>query len=164
MCIRDRNNLVGISLFRVDNPFIQTAFTIFAFIGLYCGDNGYGPTNKLRISNADFDRGAFGIIIDAAATIQGGCISSQPETGLSDSAGLVMGGTGALVNISNLDIRNTIGNSLRVEGTNNTLTVTNFTGINFDMLSTGFPCVEVTASNRVNLTNIPYITLSLIHI
>lgn len=155
-------NLDALFFKRVDNPFIRSIFTIFARAGLRISEAANGTTNKFRIDNADFDGGNFGIWIDSTSISgtrgQIGNLSIQGKTDFVGSKGVFFEGTNAQVDISNLDIRFSDQNGIRINGTTNLLRISQLVNENFNRSGSSFPAVEVSAGSTVRITGMPSIS------
>lgn len=155
-------NLIGIHLLRVDNPFIGRLFTIFCRAGIKFSNGVNGTTSKLRIDSVDFDRGNTALWFDNTSngvTAMLGNVTMQGETGLPGTIGIVQEGINSDITISNLNIQESDANAIRsVTGSSNKLTVTNTIIGNFDQSGTGFAAIEVNSGNEVYLVNKPRFT------
>ena len=155
-------NLDALYFQRVDNPFIAQCFTIFARAGLRIGQSVDGTTNKLRAGNIDFDRGNFGIWVDPTSVAGTRCqianYTSQGETGLTGTKGILLQGDNAVIQTGNVDIRECDQNGIRLEGTNNSVRVGLLTIIDYDVSAGGFPAVEALAGNFAEVHGRPEIS------
>jgi len=153
-------NLVGIILYRCDNPKFSNSFTIFANKGLSFAQNAAGLTSKFKGVNLDFDRGKFGVTFDSSlvseCTAQFENLSVQGETGLAGTVGVQFDSTGAIVQFGNTRITETEANSLRVNGTGNRLVFGgNLRVDGWNRSSAGFPAIEVATGNSVKMATTP---------
>lgn len=138
--------------YRNDNPFYTNIFSIFYRNGLVLGGNEFGVTNKLKVVNADFDRGQTAITVlpsavGATATFTN--MSSQGEgvVGLSNP-GMDIGAPCEL-RFTNLDLRVFGANAVRVTAPGVDLSIDNFRADEWNQTSAGFPAVEVVAGSTV---------------
>jgi len=153
-------NLVGIALYRCDNPKFSNCFGIFANKGLAFGQNAAGLTSKFKGVNLDFDRGKYGVTFEN--TLTGECtaqfenLSVQGETGLANTVGVQFDSTGAIVQFGNTRITETEANSLRVNGTGNRLVFGgNLRVDSWNRSGAGFPAIEVATGNSVKMATTP---------
>lgn len=156
------NNLDALYFKRADNPVITSIFTIFARAGVRIGQSLDGTTNKLRVGNADFDRGKFGVWIDNTSTagtrVQFGNLTVQGESGITGTKGYFVEGNNSVCQVANMEIRNSDQNAVRLAGSNNSLRVGLLTVVGYNLGGAGFPSVESAANNTVEISGKPEIT------
>lgn len=167
------NNGVGIHLLRVDNPLITNIFTIFYRDGVLIDSHPTaGPPNKVKILNADLDRGRNGIRINSTANGHVGQyvnISSQGESpgpssgsaaGIDGNfgAGLHVQASNCHITMTNVDFREHRSNAIRIEGTSNWVTVAQLKVDHPDTAGIGFPAVEAATNNTLEILGKPLIT------
>lgn len=154
-------NMNGISLGRCDNPFLSNIFTIFANIGMRFYQTDEGATSKVHLVNADFDAGINGIKIDNnvtdGVTGQFANITQQGFDGSNNSVGLLITGTSSIISFTSLKTLFCGANGIRVDGSGNTITVSDATILYHDQSGSGFAAVEVAANNRVEIGQKPFI-------
>lgn len=154
-------NLIGINLERADNPLLSNIFTIFASKGLNISGNVDGTVSKLHLMNADFDRGKYGIFIDGSAD---GCsgqlvnVTTQPETGLAGTCGVVVEADTASLDFVNLRIDQTAINGIRVTGTGARIRLTSVTINSYNLSAGGWPAIEASVGNAVTISDRPTFT------
>lgn len=153
-------NLNGIKMGRCDNPMLTNIFTIFAHTGIRLYQNAYGATSKIHVANADFDAGIHGIYVDSTVTNgvsgQFSNITFQGYDGSTNSIGLRLAGTSSVLSFSSLKPSFCGANGIRVDGSNNIVTISDATILYYDRYSGGFPAVEVANTNRVSFGQKPY--------
>lgn len=157
------DNLDVIYLLRCDNPIINDPFSIFSRSGLRIGEGSSGTTSKFRVSNPDFDRGAFALWVDPSVT--SGCngkvvnLEHQGETGLVGSKAIFIQGSNNSITFVNTTSALSSQNAVRVEGTGNVLTFSGRTHLyNFNQIADFFPAVEVLSGNTVSFYEQPEIS------
>lgn len=154
-------NLDAIQTIRNDNPTMSNIFTIFARAGLQISQSVNGTTSKIHLTNADFDRGMFGIWVDSTVigspTGQFENITHQGETGLAGSKAVFIQGNNCTFDFGNFSTIRTDQNGIRVAGTGNTLRFGNLTINNYDQGATNFPAVEALTGNTIVITPKPTI-------
>jgi len=155
-------NLDTIFLRRVDNPQLVNIFSIFARAGIRITQSAAGSVSKLLLTNADFDRGLYGIWVDSTVTgltsTKINNLSVQGETGLAGSKAIYVQGSNCEIQVSNFSTGYADQNGIRVEGSNNVLSLTNAEIKNYNQNGAGFPAIEVTATNKVKLAQQPTIS------
>ena len=154
------DNLDAIYTKRCDNPMMSNIFTIFARAGYRIGQGAAGGTSKIHLTNADFDRGIFGIYIDASVT--NGCtgqfanITHQGETGSNGSIGLNVLGNNSTLSFASFDTSICWQNAIRVGGTGNVVTMSGDTKASgYDQSGLGYPAYETLASNFITFSTRP---------
>ena len=154
-------NLDALYFRRVDNPFIQSLFTIFARATIRIAEAADGTVNKMRVGNMDSDRGVNGIWVDntsvSSATAQVSNFTSQGETGVSGTKSIFTEGTGSRIDMGNVDIRVVDQNAIRLDGTSNTVRISQLFIDDFDNAATGFTAVEAAVNNVVRVDGMPTI-------
>ena len=145
---------------RVDNPSIESFFSIFSRSGLYLVESVNGVTNKFKLGNFEVDRSKNGIIIGAGVTTAiTGLVSNfvfQGEASASDTTGIIILGDNPNISFGNVQIFNTEGNAIRsVDGTGAILKISNLSIRNYDNSGLGFPAVEIAGNNILDIANIP---------
>ena len=157
-------NLDAIYIQRCDNPFLSNIFTIFARAGIRIGQSVSGGLSKIHLANADFDRGAFGIWVDASVTSgmtgQMANVTHQGETGVAGSKALFVQGNNSRIEVANFSTGLSNQNGIRVEGTGNSLKFTNLVIKSYDQSGAGFPAIEALVGNLVKVTGLPLITVN----
>jgi hypothetical protein len=163
------NNGVAVHMLRADNPFITNMFSIFYEKAILISAHPTaGTTNKLKVVNADLDRGRFGVFIDSSAIGHVGQyvnISSQGETAGtsanidgSDGAGLLVAGENCSLHFTNVDFREHRSNAVRVLGSGNFVSIAQLKTDRNDGAGVGFPAIEVLNANTLELLGTPKIT------
>lgn len=153
------SNLDAIYSLRNDNPMMSNIFTIFARAGLRIGQGAYGGTSKIHLTNADFDRGIFGIWVDQSVT--SGCtgqfanITHQGEIGFSGSIGLLVQGNNSTLSFASFNSSYAENNAVRIEGTGNVVTFGDAKAVNYDQAGVGFPAFEAQAGNVMSFATRP---------
>ncbi len=153
-------NLDGFMLGRVDNPKFTNLFTIFARAGIRFFESGSGTVSKIKVVNADFDRGAYGIYTDSSATTgatgQFVNISHQGETALAGSKAIWLNGNYANLDICNFSSALSNQNTIRLDGTGNTLNLSGQTNCrNYNQVGSTFPGIEAASGGTVRITGYP---------
>ncbi|MCD9026182.1 hypothetical protein [Cohnella silvisoli] len=139
-------------------PFFSNIFTIFHQIGLLIdGDPVNGTTNKLKLVNGDFDRGANGVVITAGArghTGQYTNITAQGETGYtgSDNVGFRCNGDSCDLDLVNADFRNYRGNAIRIDEGYCRVGIHNLSAWDWNLAATGAPAVYAKQYSNVKVT------------
>lgn len=157
------NNLDAIYSLRNDNPMLSNIFTIFARAGLRIGQGANGGSSKIHLLNADFDRGCYGIWIDASVT---GCtgqydnITHQGETGFVASKAIFVQGNNSTLQIGDFSSEYSWQNGVRVEGTGNVVTFGHAKVVNFDQGAANFPAFEALAGNYITFATRPFVANS----
>lgn len=155
-------NLDAIYLRRVDNPQITNAFTIFARAGVRITQSAAGSVSKLLLANCDFDRGAFGLWIDSTVTSMTATkvvnFSCYGETGLAGSKAIFVQGSNCSLQLENIGTENHNQNAIRVEGTGNFVSVGNADFSNWNQSGSGFPAIEASNGNTVQVSQPPRTT------
>lgn len=143
-------NLDAIYLRRVDNPQLVNIFTIFARSGIRVTKSAVGSVSKLHVSNADFDRGKYGIWVDSTVVVADGQfenITSQGETGLNGSIGIYLQGTNTSFYFGNYSSAYSWFNAVRVEGTGNRVTFAAAKANQYDRAVLNYPAFEAATGN-----------------
>jgi hypothetical protein len=156
-----RSNLDAFHLLRTDNPILSNVFTIFARAGIRFSQNQFGHLNKLHLSNSDFDRGNFGLWIDASVTegITGQVdnVTIEGESKMPGTKGFFNQGNKSRLSFGNLRIDVSDQNAFRVDGMANDIRIGNLEIIGYDQSKSGFPAVEAAPGNSIHIAQIPYI-------
>lgn len=103
-------NGTGFQTSRSDNHMYENIFTIFYNCGMrVIGTSGVGTANKLKLVNADFDRGFNGLVIDGSAngaTMQVVNLTTQGENGtVGSNVGISVYANQVEIDFANLDVR-----------------------------------------------------------
>lgn len=153
-------NLDGFMLGRIDNPKFVNIFTIFARAGMRFFESGSGTANKIKVVNADFDRGAFGIYTDPTATTgftgQLANFTHHGETGFAGSKAVYIRGDNANISICNFSSGYTDQNTIRLEGTGNVVNLAGQVSCkNYNQTASTFPAIEVYSGNTARIVGHP---------
>lgn len=143
-------NLDAIYLRRVDNPQLVNIFTIYARAGIRITKSSAGSVSKLHVVNADFDRGKYGIWVDSTVTVADGQfenVTSQGETGVSETKGIFLQGTNTSFYFGNYSSAYTAHNAVRVDGTGNRITFAAAKANYYDQSGVGYPAFEAATGN-----------------
>lgn len=145
-------NLYGFLTGRNDNPMYNNLFCIWHKVGMFFYQGSSGPTSKMKATNIDFDLGAFGILVDPAVIGASGEFvnyTSQCDTTLATTLPIEINGTTNHFDFTNVDLRESNGNLARVEGTNNSVSITNVLFANWNKSAGGFPAFEVVSGGNI---------------
>lgn len=153
-------NTKAFTSFRSDNPVYDKCFSIFHQIGLTIAGNAFGTTNKLKTSNMDLDRCAYGMIVQATAighTAQHTSFTTQGETGytLADNIGALILADSCDIDFANVDVRNVRGNGIRVDGQFCRIGIVNPNITEWNLKNTGFAAIEVAVNSTVDVAGSP---------
>ncbi len=146
-------NLDAIYSLRNDNPMMSNVFTIFARAGLRIGQGANGGTSKIHLTNADFDRGVYGVWVDISVT--SGCtgqfanITHQGETGFDGSKGIFIRGDNSTLTFDSFDSGYSWQNAVRVEGSSNRVSFGLARASAFDQGAANFPAFEALTGNTM---------------
>lgn len=148
---------------RNDNPLIVNLFCIFYKIGLHVVGNGFGTTNKLKLVNADFDRGQYGIYVEPSAVGHTGMytnVTAQGEVGslatfASNNSGVSVNAINCVMNFSGLDLAEHRGPSLDANAAGIELNVAQLQAGNWNGSGLGFGCVQAASGAVVEISDRP---------
>ncbi len=154
------DNLYAVVLGRIDNPKFVNLFTIFARAGMHFFESGSGTANKIKVVNADFDRGRLGIYTDSTATTgvtgQFVNVTHQGETGLEGSKALYLLGSNAKLDMCNFSSELANQNTIRIDGSQNTVNLAGQINCrNYNQVASTFPAIEVASGGTVRITGYP---------
>lgn len=155
-------NLDALFFRRVDNPQLCNIFTIFARAGLRITQSAAGTVSKLLLTNADFDRGNFGIWIDSTVTTITSSkitnVSTFGEPGVAGTKAVFIQGSNVQLQMDNVSFDGCQQNAIRVEGSGNFLSIGNCEINNFNQSGAGFPAVEALNGNTIQFAVVPKVT------
>lgn len=148
-------NMDGVLFGRCDNPMLTDVFTIFARAGLHFTQVASGAVSKFHGVNLDFDRGTYGILVDASVTntITGQVVNltAQGETGAANSTGVALLGK-ANLDFVNVSLAHHQNQSMYVGG-DSAVTVSGGVSLSdYNLSGSGFPGVEVATGAEVRIT------------
>jgi hypothetical protein len=140
---------------RTDNPSMIDCFSLWYFAGLCVSQNASGSVAKMRVTNCDFDAGLYGILIDKSVTtgmsMQIANCTSQSEGGVSAGIGIFIQGNGCRVDAANFASAQNIQNAVRLDGTGNSIRMSQCRVTNWNLSGAGFPAVEVASGNTATI-------------
>lgn len=147
-------NLDVLQMERCDSPFIVNLFGIFARSLIRLSETAAGSTQKIRLVNADADRGLYGLWVDSSNTTgpsgQFGNLTHQGETGLAGSRGIFVDASGSDLQFGSFRTARSGLQSVLVQGAgNNRLSFGELQAKNYGVDSVGINAVEVGANHRV---------------
>lgn len=146
-------NGTGIRTVRNDNPFMSNLFTIFYGVGLDVASSAAGTTNKLKVVNADFDRGATGVRVSAnghVGTYVNVSAQGEPGLGLTNN-GFHVTGANNEIGLVAPDFRVHGSNAVRVEGTGNRIEIVTPKIDAYNQQNAGFPAIEALVGNTITI-------------
>ena len=159
-----QNNATAFTSMRNDNPMFSRLFTIWykiaMFIDFYDGQgqggspNRVGSTAKLKLTDCDFDLGRHAYYVSPRVNGHTAIISNLSSQGMDvpeASAPIQINGNGCNLVLSNPHITYAGANSIRVEGTGNTINISNPSLFGWDMVGKGFPALEAVPGNAFNV-------------
>ncbi|UOF14005.1 hypothetical protein IEQ11_20095 [Lysobacter capsici] len=157
------NNSRAIVSARNDNPLIVNLFCIFYKIGLHIVGNSFGTTNKLKLVNADFDRGQYGIYVEPSATGHTGMytnVTAQGEVGslatfTANNSGVAVNANNCVMNFAGLDLAEHRGASLDANAANVELNISQLQAGNWNGSGLGFGCVQAAAGAVIEISDRP---------
>jgi hypothetical protein len=146
---------------RADNPMLSNIFSIFARAGLRFSQTADGRTSKMRVVNADLDRGKYGMWIDNTVTsgvvAQFANYTSQGETALAGSIGVFIEGNNSVLQFPCADLRQLTAQAVSLTGTGNQLRFGDLTIEDFDTDASGDAAINRVATNELFFGNPPRI-------
>lgn len=154
-------NLDAVYLRRCDNPKFTNLFTIFSRAGIRFGQNALGRTLKVKVANADFDRGKFGIWVDS--TVTSGVlgffqnVTHQGETGAAGSEFLKIDGTNSTLDFGAVRTDYCGLSAVNISGAANTTRFGVATLLNYNQDVAGVAAVRVAGSSTVDFMQNPVI-------
>lgn len=162
-----RANCIGLSTYRCDNPMVTRYFTYGLKHSILVGKNALGTTSKMKLSMFDFDAfGAQAILVTgagASGSITQGVAQGQNSTTTECFLELGPATSGCNFAVDNIDVGLCGKNVLRCGGTsNNVLRVgANVRLYQWNGTGIGWPAVDCTPNNFVELASMPYFTAPL---
>lgn len=156
-------NLDVLHFERTDNPMLTNIFTIFARSGIRFSQNSTGKTSKFHLTNADFDRGNYGLWVDNSVingvTGQFVNITYQWEGGLAGSTGVFIQGNYSELDFVNTRFDGSSGAGIEVGGLGNKINLSGKTTVRFyNQSSEGKPAILSHINNFVNIDGSPDIS------
>ena len=153
-------NLNAVILRRVDNPFIDSFFSIFARAGISIEESAAGTTSKLKLGTFEADRGLYGISVEssvsAVCTATAANFVFQGESGLVNVNAIVSLGDNFRMYIANAHISDCYSNAIRLASSSNChIDIGNCYIRNYDTGGNGATAIEATATNSVTFANVP---------
>jgi hypothetical protein len=146
-------NLDVLTMERCDSPFIVNLFSIFARSLIRLSETAAGSTQKIRLVNADADRGLYALWVDSSNTTgptgQFGNLTHQGETGLAGSRGIFVDASGSDLQFGSFRTARAGLQSVLVQGPgNNRLSFGELQAKNYGVDSVGINAVEVGSGSR----------------
>lgn len=162
-----RTNCFGVATYRCDNPMITRYFTYGLRHSIYVGTNASGTTSKIKCSMFDFDAiGQSAVFVDGAGSsgsLSQGVGQGQSQTATDNFFEFSASTSGCNFALNNIDVGLFGKNALRCGGTaNNLLRVgSNVRIYQWNGANLGYPAIDCTPGNIVELSTMPYFTAPL---
>lgn len=144
-----RANLISVEVGRVDGLRLPRLFSYGHFVGLKVTDKGFGVVG-VRSGYANFDNGAYGIKVEAAATAASIFLEQLLVFGLSASTsyGIHCAGTNTSIKIGISDLNTFFNQAIFLGGTGNRVQISQPAFYNYSFTGVG-PGVDIAVGNEV---------------
>lgn len=158
-----RANLDVIKLARVDNPSVTDIFAIYSRCLVYFVQTADGQASRVQAANwgADSSARLFEVASSVTAGIQLDLVNAYffGYPALAGTQGILISGSDSDINLANVRLERIDRNGIRVEtGTGNTVRIANLFIDDWNNSGSGFPGIEVAASNTVTVATEPEMT------
>jgi len=150
-----RLNLDAFLIYRMDNSVIDRCFAIGCARFVHLAYSTAGTASKLRVTNCDSDLGSYFLAIDSSvsgATVDVSDCVTQGTTSdyLASFHNIVMAGDNCTLRLSNVTLSTAQAPNLRVNGSNNTVFMSNVVLYKWNQGGGTFAAVSVgTSTNKV---------------